>query len=115
MLNVVPVQHSTVSTIIFLTYIQYVVFRLGFKEIYIFPWILAALNVLKANYSDFLFSVLRNFLRIFRKFRPNFKFVFRVNFAKLKENFAKHEIDNFAKFSQKHENENFCSHPRRSH
>ena len=27
-----------------------------------------------------------------RKFRPNFDFVFRENFAKLEENFAKHEI-----------------------
>ena len=26
------------------------------------------------------------------KFRPNFDFVFRENFAKLEENFAKHEI-----------------------
>ena len=43
------------------------------------------------------------------EFRTNFNFVFRENFAKLKENFAKHETDNFAKFSRKHENENFCS------
>ena len=34
-----------------------------------------------------------------RKFRPNFDFVFRKNFVKLEENFAKHEI----KISQ-----NFC-------
>ena len=44
-------------------------------------------------------------------FRTNFNFVFRENFTKLKENFTKHEIDNFAKFSRKHENENFRSHP----
>ena len=38
-------------------------------------------------------------------------FAFRENFAKLKENYAKHDINNFAKFSRKHENENFRSHP----
>ena len=43
----------------------------------------------KANYYDFLFRILRNFLRISRKFRPFFNFVFREIFAKLKENFAK--------------------------
>ena len=44
-------------------------------------------------------------------FRTNFNFVFRENFAKLMDTFAKHEIDNFAKFLRKHENENFRSHP----
>ena len=33
-------------------------------------------------------------------------------FAKLKENFANHEITNFAKFSQKQENKFFRIHPR---
>lgn len=31
--------------------------------------------------------------KISRKFRPNFDFVFRENFAKFKENFAKREIN----------------------
>ena len=57
-----------------------------------------------------MFCVLRNFLRISQKFCPNFNFVFRENFAERKENFAKHEIDNFATFSRKHENEKFRSH-----
>ena len=39
-----------------------------------------------------------------RKFRPNFDFVFCENFAKLEENFAKHEIKNFAKFSRNYKN-----------
>ena len=38
--------------------------------------------------------------------------MFCENFANLKKNFAKHEIVNFAKFSRKHENKNFRSHPR---
>ena len=38
-----------------------------------------------------------------RKFRPNFDFVFRENFAKLEENFAK--------FSRNYEKENFRDHP----
>ena len=58
-----------------------------------------------------MFRVSRNFLRISRNFRPNFNFVFRKNFVKLKENFAKYEVDNFAKCSRKQENENFRSHP----
>ena len=33
------------------------------------------------------------------------------NFVKLKENLAKHKNDTFMKFSQKHESENFRSHP----
>ena len=43
----------------------------------------------KACYNIFLFCVSRNFLRISRKFRTNFNFVFRDIFAKLSENFAK--------------------------
>ena len=50
------------------------------------------------------------FREISFEFRPFFNFVFRKIFAKLKENFVKHEINNFAKFSRKHENENFRSH-----
>ena len=57
-----------------------------------------------------MFRVSRNSF----EFRPNFNFVFRENCTKVKENFAKHEIDNFAKFSQKHENEKFRSHPTRN-
>ena len=59
-----------------------------------------------------MFRVSRNFLRISLNFRSNFNFVFCENFANLKEKFGKHEIDNFAKFSRKHENENFRSHPK---
>ena len=51
------------------------------------------------------------FREISFEFRLFFNFVFREIFAKLKENFAKREIDNFAKFSRKHENENFRSRP----
>ena len=65
----------------------------------------------KAIYNNFVFRVSRNFLRISRKFRTTFNFVFREIFAKLLKNFAKREIDNFAKFSQKHKNQNFRSHP----
>ena len=67
----------------------------------------------KAIYNDFVFCVSRNFLRISRKFRTNFNIVFCEIFAKLKENFAKREIENLAKILQKHENENFRSHPKR--
>ena len=41
--------------------------------------------------------------------------MFRENFAKLKEIFGKRETDNFAKFSRKHETENFRSHPNLAH
>ena len=49
----------------------------------------------KAIYNNFVFRVSRNFLRISRKFRTTFNFVFREIFAKLLKNFAKREI--FAK------------------
>ena len=39
-----------------------------------------------------MFCVLRNFLRISQKFRPNFNFVFRENEGNV---FEKHEIENF--------------------
>ena len=62
--------------------VQYVDFSFGFQEKNGFRWTLAA------NYYDFLFRILQNFLRISRKFRPFFNFVFREIFAKLKENFV---------------------------
>ena len=85
---------------------MYIGFSLGFQEKFIFQWTLTV-NLKKKNY-DFLFRVSRNFLRISPGF---FNFPFREIFAKLKENLAKREIDNFAKFSRKHENEKFRSHP----
>ena len=105
MLNIVPVLYltSTVGNIIFL---QYVDFSLGLHENYIFQWPFAV-NFKKLNIFIKCFA----FREISFEFRENFNFVFRKNFAKLKENFTKHKIDNFAKFSRKHENENFCSHP----
>ena len=105
MLNIVPVLYltSTVGNIIFL---QYVDFSLGLHENYIFQWPFGV-NFKKLNIFIKCFA----FREISFEFRENFNFVFRKNFAKLKENFAKHEIDNFAKFSRKHENENFRSHP----
>ena len=45
---------------------------------------------------------LKNFAKS-REFRPNFDFVFRENFVKLEENFAKHEIKmsrNFRKITK---------------
>ena len=57
------------------------------------------------------FAFRKILLRISRKFRPNFNFVFPEIFVKQKKNFAKPEIDIFAKFLQKRENENFRSHP----
>ena len=58
-----------------------------------------------------MLRVSQNFLRILRQFRTNFKFVFREIFVKLREDFVKREIDNFVKFSRKHENKIFRSHP----
>ena len=50
------------DTVIYLRYYNflylqywYVNFRLGLKENYIFPWTLAAVNFLKAYYSNFIF------------------------------------------------------------
>ena len=53
---------------------------------------------------------LKNFAKS-RKFRPNFYFVFRENFAKLEENFAKHEIKISRNFGEIAKNENFRGHP----
>ena len=48
-----------------------------------------------------MFRVSRHFLRILRKFRTNFNFVFRENFANLKENIAKQIISrNFRENTQ---------------
>ena len=51
------------------------------------------------------------FREISFEFRDNFAHFSISCFTLLKENFAKREIDNFAKFSRKYENENFRSHP----
>ena len=93
MLNIVLVLYftSTVGNII----LQYVDFSLGLHENYIFQWPFGV-NFKKLNIFIKCFA----FCEISFEFRENFNFVFRKNFAKLKENFAKHEIDNFAKFSQ---------------
>ena len=47
-----------------------------------------------------------------RKISPKFQFRVSRNVAKFEENFAKHEIKNFAKISRNCEKENFRSHPR---
>ena len=69
---------------------------------------------------DFGREFLKNLVKVISCFAfYEISFEFRENlaqtsiscFAKLKENFAKHETDNFAKFSRKHKNEIFCSHP----
>ena len=39
------------------------------RRFHIFPWTLAAVNFKKANYSDFLFRVSQNFLRISRNMK----------------------------------------------
>ena len=64
-------------------------FQFEFSEKLHFKWTLAVNFLKKACYNIFLFCVSRNFLRISRKFRTNFNFVFRDIFAKLSENFAK--------------------------
>ena len=100
MLNIVPVLNST-STVGNMIFLQYVDFSLGLQENYILQWTFAV-NFKQLN----IFIKCYAFREISFEFRESFDqifiFVFRENFLKLKENFAKHEIENFTKFSRIH-------------